>query len=123
MSKLLDSTRLQHVRHAVERLLKRFADSTLQDMLTDEDLQDIALRQFTIIGEAAAHVSPATRQRYPQLDWHRVTALRNFVVHEYFRVDYTIVWDTIVNILPGVAQELPLVLQQVLADEKARQSG
>jgi len=92
MSKRLDSTRLQHLQYAAERLLKRTYGTTLTDFLTDEDSQDIALRQFTVMGEAAAHVSDALRRQYPQIDWRRATAFRNLVVHEYFRVDiYTCV--------------------------------
>jgi len=61
--------------------------TTLTDFLTDEDLQDIALRQFTVMGEAAPHVSDTLRRQYPQIDWRRATAFRNLIVHEYFRVD------------------------------------
>ena len=123
MSKLLDSTRLQHLQYAAERISRRFLDSTLAELLTDEDLQDIALRQFIVMGEAAAHVSPATKQLYPQIDWRRITGLRNFIAHEYFRVDYTLVWDTIVMILPPLLLELPAVLRQVLSDEQNQTSS
>lgn len=113
MSKLLDSTRLQHLHYAAERISRRFLN-----LLADEDLQDVALRQFMVMGEAAARVSPATKQLYPQIDWRRITGLRNFIAHEYFRVDYTLVWDTIVSILPPLLLELPIVLQEVLGNEQ-----
>ena len=74
MSKRLDSTRLQHLQYAAERLLKRMYGTRLTDFLTDEDLQDIALRQFTVMDEAAAHVSDALRRQYPQIDWRRACA-------------------------------------------------
>ena len=61
MSKQLDSTRLQHLQYAAERLLKRLNGITLDDFLANEDLQDIALWQFTVIGEAATHVSETLR--------------------------------------------------------------
>ena len=123
MSKLLDSTRLQHLQYAAERLLKRLHSSTLDAFLADEDLQDIALRQFTVMGEAVAHVSEALKQQHPQIDWRRATGFRNFVEHEYFRVDFTLVWDTVSNVLPPLVAELPALLQQVVADEKARARG
>ena len=123
MSKQLDSTRLQHLQYAAERLLRRLSGSTLAEFLADEDLQDIALRQFTVMGEAAAHVSEALKQQYPQIDWRRATGFRNFVVHEYFRVDFTLVWDTVVSVLPPLVAELPTLLQQVIAAEQAKTQG
>ena len=100
MSKRLDSTILQELHYAANRVFSRVQGSTLVDFLHDEDLQDIVLRQLTIVGEAAARVSEATKQRYAQIDWRRITALRNFVVHEYFRVDFPTIWDAVANNLP-----------------------
>ena len=84
-------TRLQHLQYAAERLLKRLSGITLDDFLANEDLQGIALRQFTVIGEAATHVSEALKRQHPQIDWRRAANFRNFVVHEYFRVDFTLI--------------------------------
>ena len=47
-------------------------------------------------------------------------ATRNFIVHEYAKVDFVQVWDTVMDDLPGLLAELPAVLAQVLADEKAQ---
>ena len=62
MSKRLDSKRLQHLVYAATCLISRLHTVALANFLTDEDLQDIALRQFMVMDEAAAHVSAAVRQ-------------------------------------------------------------
>ena len=123
MSKRLDSTILQELHYAADRVVHRTQHSTLDDLLQDEDLQDIVLRQLTVIGEATARVSDGTKQLYPQIDWRRITGMRNFVVHEYFRVDFTAIWDVLINHLPPLLLELPAVLAQVLADEQSRQAS
>lgn len=117
MSKRLDSTILQELQYAANRILLRTQQSTLPDFLRDEDLQDIVLRQLLVVGEAAAKVADSTKQRYPQIDWRRMTGMRNFIAHEYFRLDFASIWDVIENHLPALALELPGVLVQVLADE------
>ncbi|MGI4742949.1 MAG: HepT-like ribonuclease domain-containing protein [Janthinobacterium lividum] len=122
MSKRLDSTILQEMHYAADRIVRRTHHSTLADFLQDEDLQDIVLRQLTIIGETTARISDNTKQRYPQIDWRRITGMRNFVVHEYFRVDFAAIWDVVINHLPPLLLDLPLVLAQVLADEQLRQT-
>ncbi len=117
MSKRLDSTILQKLEYATNRILSRTQQSTLLDFLRDEDLQDIVLRQLLVIGEAAARVSDSTKQRFPQVDWRRMTGMRNFIAHEYFRLDFTSVWEVIENHLPTLALELPAILALVSADE------
>lgn len=108
---------------AAQRIARRMPAISLVDFLTDEDLQDIALRRFTVIGEAAAHVSEATKIRFPQIDWLGVRRLRNFVAHEYFRVELADVWDSVVNDVPCLLVELPSIIAQVSADEQAQRSG
>lgn len=120
MSKRLDSTILQELFYAANRAYSRAQHSSLPAFLQDEDLQDIVLRQLTIVGEATARVSADTKQRYPQIDWRRITGMRNFVVHEYFRVDFTLIWNAIITLLPALLLELPGVLTHVLADEQSR---
>ena len=123
MSKPLDSTRLQELQYAAVRIVTRLQDASLTEFLSDEDLQDIALLQLVVIGEAAARVSEATKQQYPQIEWRRAAGLRNFIVHEYAKVDFTVVWSTITEELPGLVAELPAVLAQVVAEEQLRRHG
>lgn len=67
MSKRLDSKRLQHLVHAATYLISRLHAVALADFLTHENSQDIALRRFMVMDEAA-HVSTAVWQQYPQID-------------------------------------------------------
>ena len=117
MSKRLDSVILQELHYAANRAWSRTQGSDLTAFLQNEDLQDIVLRQLTIVGEAAARVSADTKQRYPQIEWRRTTGMRNFVVHEYFRVDFTLIWDAVTTLLPALLLELPGVLAAVLITE------
>lgn len=92
-------------------------DVSLTDFLADEDLQDIALRRLMVIGEAAAHVSTAVRERFPQVHWQAARGMRNFVADEYFRVDLADVWEAVVGDVPRMLAALPAIIAQVEADE------
>ncbi|MDR9404751.1 MAG: DUF86 domain-containing protein [Halothece sp. Uz-M2-17] len=50
---------------------------------------------LTIIGEATRSIPEEIKNRYSEVPWREMNDLRNRVVHEYFRVSYEIVWDTI----------------------------
>jgi uncharacterized protein with HEPN domain len=58
------------------------------------------IRELEIIGEAAAKVSDGIKRRYPEIPWQQIKAFRNKIVHEYFGIDFEIVWDIVKNELP-----------------------
>jgi uncharacterized protein with HEPN domain len=73
-----------------------------------------AAYEIGIIGEAARHVPPEVRRRHPEIPWEQMRQIRNIVVHEYFRLDVGILWQTITENLPPL---LPL-LQKILEQEQ-----
>ncbi|MEZ4521287.1 MAG: HepT-like ribonuclease domain-containing protein [Thermomicrobiales bacterium] len=61
---------------------------------TDRVMQRAILQALTEIGEAANQVSPELKGRYPEIPWDDARAFRNFAVHRYFAVVWSIVWNT-----------------------------
>ena len=56
----------------------------------------LALVQLCAIRRAGGHpVSQAGRARYPEIPWGQAITTRHRMVHDYDRIDYYIVWDTI----------------------------
>ena len=41
--------------------------------------------EITILGEAARAIPIEVQNRYPQVPWDKMQAIRNVIVHEYFR--------------------------------------
>jgi uncharacterized protein with HEPN domain len=66
----------------------------------DDRTIDAVLRNLEVIGEAARHVPPHVTNRYPDIPWDKMRALRNVVAHEYFGVKLSIIWETIERRLP-----------------------
>ena len=58
------------------------------------------LHELAVIGEAARRLSTDFRDRHPEVPWAKIVALRNFVVHEYFGLDWPIVWQTAIDLVP-----------------------
>jgi len=59
---------------------------------TDVKLQLALVRALQVIGEAAWPVSDPFKDQHPALPWRQIAAFRHRAVHEYFAVDYDIVW-------------------------------
>jgi uncharacterized protein with HEPN domain len=69
-----------------------------------------------IIGEAARAIDPATRQRYPSVPWREILGMRNILVHDYFRINHEIVWETVEKHLPPLKDEVEKILASLPQD-------
>ena len=79
---------------------------TKEDFQNSVQLQDAVIRRIEIIGEAATHLSEATKTSFPTLPWQDMTDVRNFLIHQYGDVDSDIVWDTVKYDLSQLIAEL-----------------
>jgi uncharacterized protein with HEPN domain len=50
---------------------------------------------LAIIGEAVRAIPPELEAAHPEIPWDDVRGMRNIVIHEYFQVDLSIIWQTI----------------------------
>ena len=80
--------------------------------VADDKTTSAVLQKIKIVGEAAKKVPETIRQDYPQLPWQQMTEIRDQIVHAYFAVDYTVVWDTLKVDIP----QLQPIIRQILED-------
>ena len=53
--------------------------------------QNAILKSIEIIGEGCSKISEETKLAYPDIEWKKITAIRNVVAHKYFEVDLKII--------------------------------
>ena len=107
-----DATSLRQMRdHATEALA--FASGRSRMDLDAERLLALGLvKLLEILGEAASRVSPAFRERRPQIPWQRIIDLRNRLIHGYDSIDLDIVWSVLTVDLPPLAAQLERVIEE-----------
>ena len=94
--------RLRDILEAARLIARYLTNTTEADFRADMQKQDAVMRRIEIIGEAAAHLSDATRQAVPELPFRRMRGMRNIVAHEYANVDLNIVWQVATVHVPEV---------------------
>ena len=71
-------------------------------------------RYFEILGEAANRLSDELKDKHPDVPWKVATALRNALIHDYVKIEYSELWDTAKNDVPGFYQQLKDILREML---------
>lgn len=106
MTKLDDTTRLQHMLDYSRKACEFTQGKTQADLESDEVLTLAIVRLIEIVGEAAANVSPERRKELSDIPWSEIIGMRNRVVHAYFDVNFNIVWNTVTYNLPSLIAQL-----------------
>lgn len=73
---------------------------------------DAVIRNLEVIGEAAKKVPESVRAPYPEVEWKRISGLRDILIHEYFGVDPEIAWDIVQNKLPAFEASVKKILAE-----------
>jgi uncharacterized protein with HEPN domain len=98
------------MKEAAEKILKYTQGLSFEDFLADDKTIDAVVRNFEIIGEASLRIDEDFRLENPQIEWKKLRGFRNRIVHDYFGIDYEIVW----SILTQDLEELVFQLDQLL---------
>ncbi len=82
------------------------------DLENDGMLRDAVVRQLEVLGEAASHVSDATRARSGEVPWRGIVGMRNVLIHAYHRVDNDEVWAALQMELPAILPPLERLVRE-----------
>lgn len=78
---------------------------------SDRILQSAVLHKMMLIGEIASAVSEDFRARYPDMPWRRMRGFRNIAVHQYFAVDFAVVWKIATEDVPKLDAQAMMMLR------------
>jgi uncharacterized protein with HEPN domain len=78
--------------------------------VNDNKTIDAVVRNFEIIGEAANRIDIDFRVTNSEIEWNRIRGFRNRIVHDYFGIDYEIVWTIIESDLENLISQIKSVM-------------
>lgn len=97
---------------AAEAIAEFLAGVTPEVFLTSDLLRSAVLHKLTIIGEAAARLPREFAVRYSEVEWAELSGFRNIAIHEYFAVDWKIVWVAATKETPELRAQIEEILKK-----------
>jgi uncharacterized protein with HEPN domain len=91
---------------SAEKIQKYTAALDFEEFIENDLVIDAVARNFEIIGEAANRVEPDFKAEHPEIEWVRITGFRNRIIHEYFGIDYEIMWTIIEENIGDLIEQL-----------------
>ncbi|MDO9580826.1 MAG: DUF86 domain-containing protein [Bacteroidales bacterium] len=108
-----DKLYLEDLLTAMKRIAEYIEGHNLDQFKKDYKTVDAVVRNFEIIGEASKNISDNLKFQYPKIPWQEMYYLRNRVMHEYFGIDYDIIWDVSKNYLPENTKQINKILKSL----------
>ena len=87
-----DRAYLLHIVECIRRIEENTADGK-DVFLSSHTLQDAVLRNLQTLAESTQRLSETLKSCHPQIEWRRIAAFRNVLVHDYLGIDIERIWE------------------------------
>jgi uncharacterized protein with HEPN domain len=109
---ITDKTRVLHILEAIAEIEKYLSGVSYDDFLANSEKRFATVKQIEIIGEACNALTAEFKNSYPDIDWKPIRGFRNISIHEYFAVNFHIVWEIAKNDLPVLKEQFNFALSK-----------
>lgn len=97
---------LEDILVSIHKIQNYAGSDSLDSLFKNEMKIDAIVRNFEIIGQASKNIPQEIKDGYPFIEWKKIASFRDILAHEYFGVDYDIMWDIIENKLPDLLRDI-----------------
>lgn len=101
---------IEDILESINKIELYIKDITYEEFISTSMLVDAVIRNIEIIGEAARYIPEDVRERHSEIPWRRMIGLRNIMIHQYFGVDFSIIWNVAKVNLPDIKPLLKQIL-------------
>ncbi len=109
---------LKDILEAADAIGRFLSDFKHDEFKENEVVQSAVLQKLGLIGEAASRLPQSIRERHSEIEWSDIIAFRHIAVHEYFDIDWSIVWVTAIDDVPKLRRQIAEILAQDYPDSR-----
>ncbi len=97
---------VEDISECIGKIERYIENMEFNDFKNDAKTIDAVVRNLEIIGEASKNIPKNIKDRYQNVYWKGIAGLRNRIIHEYFGVDFKIIWHIIKEELPTLRKQM-----------------
>lgn len=103
---------LSDILEAIVTIEEYIQNMTFEEFMQDKKTRDAVSRNIEIVGEAARNLPVAIRTATPHIPWDKMIRSRHILSHEYFGIDYEIIWRIAIVHLPETKDSITILLTE-----------
>ena len=108
-----DPGRLEHIMSAIEKIEEYSKDIAFEQFVTDSMRKHAITYNIQIIGEAVYNLSKDFKEKHPEITWSLVEKMRHILVHDYYQVSATVVWNVVNEDVPVLKKAVRAILAEL----------
>ena len=100
--------------HILDCIARIEADTAggVESFRASRTIQDAIARNLQILAESTQRLSDGLKSRWPQVEWSRIAAFRNVLVHDYLGLDMERIWAVTQRDVPELKRAIELMLRE-----------
>ena len=104
-----DIVYLRHIMECIRRIEDNIAEGRGR-FLESHTLQDAVIRNLQTMAESTQRLSDDLKEAHPEIEWYRIAAFRNVLVHDYLGIDIERIWEVTQKDVPPLKQNIMRML-------------
>ncbi|MHA1386733.1 MAG: HepT-like ribonuclease domain-containing protein [Candidatus Helarchaeota archaeon] len=97
---------IKDILKAINKIEKYTYKISFKDFIQDELRMDAVIRNLEVVDEAVKNIPEDFKYTQPEIEWKKITGLRDILIHAYFSIDFDILWDIIKNKIPKLKKDI-----------------
>ena len=107
---------LDDILDAISAIQRYIDDYDYMSFVEDKKTQDAVVRNLEVIGEAVNHLPETVRSLANDIEWRKISDLRNILIHQYFGISVPIIWDIVMNKLEPLRSACEKIFEHLKHD-------
>ena len=115
-----DKARLEHILTAIN-CVEEYTKGISEQQLKDDRLHlHATIYNVQIIGEAVYKLTNDFKQQHPDTPWSIIEKMRHILVHDYFKINFGVLWDVVMKDIPVLKKQVEQYLEECAGSDIRR---
>lgn len=104
------------IEHILENIkdIEKFTDGIKEEELAEnKEKFNAVVRSIEVIGEAAKNLPEGFKRKHSNIPWKAIIGTRDKMIHHYFGIEHSIVWDIVKKEIPKLKKQMEEILKEI----------